>query len=42
MSRLTPAILLTSLLAACHSQPTYLPNGDLAPATDKDYEKDGI
>ena len=42
MSRLTPAILLTSLLAACHSQPTYLPNGDLAPATDADYEKDGI
>ena len=42
MSRLTPAILLTSLLAACHSQPTYLPNGDLAPATDKDSQKDGI
>jgi hypothetical protein len=38
--------LLTSLplalLAACHSQPTYLPNGDLAPATDADNQKGGI
>jgi len=30
------------LLAACQSQPTYLPFGDLAPATAKDYEPGGI
>ena len=31
-----------ALLAACHSQPTYLPNGDLAPANDRDFQPGGI
>jgi len=42
MKALTLVIAPVALLAACRSEPTYLPNGDLAPATAKDYEKGGI
>jgi predicted small lipoprotein YifL len=42
MIRSTITVTALALLAGCHAQPTYLPNGDLAPATAKDYEKDGI
>ena len=42
MIRSTITVTALALLAGCHAQPTYLPNGDLAPATAKDYEKGGI
>jgi predicted small lipoprotein YifL len=42
MTRLTLALAAVATLTACHSKPQYLPSGDLAPATDKDYAKGGI
>jgi predicted small lipoprotein YifL len=42
MTRLTLALSAVATLAACQSHPTYLPSGDLAPATDKDKESGGI
>jgi predicted small lipoprotein YifL len=42
MIRPTISVLVIAALAACHAKPTYLPSGDIAPATDKDYAKNGI
>lgn len=42
MKAFTLVIVPVALLAACRSEPQYLPNGDLAPATAKDREKGGI
>ena len=42
MIRSTLTVAVIALLAGCHSKPTYLPSGDLAPATDKDYAAGGI
>jgi len=42
MNRLTILFVATALLVGCHSQPTYLPNGDLAPETADDLKPNGI
>ena len=42
MIRLSLTLLSLATLVACHSKPTYLPSGDLAPAGDADYAKGGI
>lgn len=42
MIRTSTLLLVVAFCVSCRSQPTYLPNGDLAPATSKDYEKNGI
>jgi predicted small lipoprotein YifL len=35
-------VLTLAALSACHAKPGYLPSGDLAPASDKDYAQGGI
>jgi len=42
MIRPTISVFVIAALAACHAKPTYLPSGDIAPATDKDYAPGGI
>jgi predicted small lipoprotein YifL len=42
MIRSTITVAALALLAGCHAKPTYLPSGDVAPATSKDYAKGGI
>ncbi len=42
MIRLSLTVLTAATLSACHAKPSYLPSGDLAPGTDKDYAQGGI